>query len=71
MKDTMLHKIDETCGSHVETEGCAPNNLFRRHFESESERLVQHHAASTLNLLESLGLVINYTKSQLVPSQQI
>ncbi|CAB3985925.1 Hypothetical predicted protein, partial [Paramuricea clavata] len=28
-----LHKIDETCGGHVETEGGAPNYLFRRHFD--------------------------------------
>ena len=38
---------------------------------AESEDLVLHQAASILNLLESLGFVINYKKSQLVPSQQI
>lgn len=29
-----LQKIDETCGSHVETEGCASNHLFKRHFDN-------------------------------------
>ena len=33
-----LHKIDETCGGHVETEGGAPNYLFRRHFDNGGVR---------------------------------
>ena len=38
---------------------------------AESTSLALHHAASALNLLESLGFVVNYHKSQLIPSQQI
>jgi hypothetical protein len=38
---------------------------------AESQDLVLHHAASVLNLLESLGFLVNYKKSLLVPSQQI
>jgi hypothetical protein len=38
---------------------------------AESQDLVLHQAASTLNLLESLGFLVNYKKSQLVPSQQL
>ena len=38
---------------------------------AESASLVLLHAASALNLLESLGFVINYKMSQLTPSQQI
>ena len=38
---------------------------------AESKSLVVHHAASTLNLLESLGFVINYRKCQLTPVQEI
>jgi hypothetical protein len=38
---------------------------------AESQNLVLHQAASTLNLLESLGFLVNYKKSQLVPSQQL
>ena len=38
---------------------------------AESASLVLLHAASALNLLESLRFVINYKKSQLTPSQQI
>ena len=30
-----------------------------------------NHAASTLNLLEGLGFIVNYSKSQLVPCQKI
>ena len=37
----------------------------------ESRDLVLNHAASTLNLLESLGFLVNDKKSQLNPSQQI
>ena len=38
---------------------------------AESTSLALHHAASALNLLESLGFVVNYHKSQLIRSQQI
>ncbi len=38
---------------------------------AESASLVLLHAASALNLLESLRFVINYKKSELTPSQQI
>ena len=38
---------------------------------AESTSLALHHAASALNLLESLDFVVNYHKSQLIPSQQI
>ena len=38
---------------------------------AESQALGLHHAASALNLLEGLGFVVNYDKSQLVPSQSI
>ena len=33
---------------------------------AESASLALHHAASALNLLESLGFVVNYHKSQLI-----
>jgi hypothetical protein len=36
---------------------------------AESQALAIHHAASTLNLLEGLGFIVNYKKSQLVPCQ--
>ena len=38
---------------------------------AESEALTLHHAASTLNLLEGLGFIVNYNKSQLTPCQSI
>ena len=38
---------------------------------AESEALALHHAASTLNLLEGLGFIVNYNKSQLTPCQSI
>ena len=38
---------------------------------AESQALALHHAASTLNLLEGLGFIVNYKKSQLVPCQKI
>jgi hypothetical protein len=38
---------------------------------AESQALALHHAASTLNLLEGLGFIVNYKKSQLAPCQQI
>ncbi len=33
---------------------------------SESYDIALHHAASTLNLLEGLGFIVNYQKSQLL-----
>ena len=38
---------------------------------AESHDQALHHAASTLNLLEGLGFIVNYQKSQLLPSQKI
>ena len=38
---------------------------------AESISLILHHAASSLNLLEDLGFVIKYQKSQFRPTQQI
>ena len=38
---------------------------------AESSDLVLHQAASALNLLESLGFIVNYEKSHLVPTQEI
>ena len=38
---------------------------------AESSYLVFHQAASALNLLESLGFIVNYEKSHLVPTQEI
>ena len=38
---------------------------------AESKQLALQHAATTLNILEGLGFVINYQKSLLIPSQQI
>ena len=38
---------------------------------AESQVLALHHAASTLNLLEGLGFIVNYNKSQLTPCQSI
>ena len=38
---------------------------------AESQALALHHAASTLNLLEGLGFIVNYNKSQLIPCQSI
>ena len=38
---------------------------------AESSDLVLHQAASALNLLESLGFIVNYKKSHLVPTQEI
>ena len=38
---------------------------------TESHDQALHHAASTLNLLEGLGFIVNYQKSQLLSSQKI
>ena len=38
---------------------------------AESHDQALHHAASTLNLLEGLGFIVNYQKSQLLPSQKM
>ena len=38
---------------------------------AESYDQALHHAASTLNPLEGLGFIVNYQKSQLLPSQKI
>ena len=38
---------------------------------AESSDLVLHQAASALNVLESLGFIVNYEKSHLVPTQEI
>ena len=38
---------------------------------AESSNLELHQAASALNLLESLGFIVNYEKSHLVPTQEI
>ena len=38
---------------------------------AESQDLAFHHAASTLNLLEGLGFIVNYQKSQLLPCQEM
>jgi hypothetical protein len=38
---------------------------------AESHDLALHHAASTLNLLEGLGFIVNYRKSQLLPCQEM
>lgn len=38
---------------------------------ASSKDLLLFHAATTLNLLERLGFIINYPKSQLVPSRQL
>ena len=38
---------------------------------AESHDQALHHAATTLSLLEGLGFVVNYQKSQLLPSQEI
>ena len=38
---------------------------------AESHDQALHHAASKLNLLEGLGFIVNYQKSQLLPSQKI
>ena len=38
---------------------------------AETHDQALHHAASTLNLLEGLGFLVNYQKSQLLPSQKI
>ena len=38
---------------------------------AESQALVLYHAASTLNLLEGLGYIVNHQKYQLIPSQGI
>jgi hypothetical protein len=38
---------------------------------AESHDLALHHAASTLNLLEGLGFIVNYQKSQLLPCQEM
>ncbi len=37
----------------------------------ETRQLALQHAATTLNLLEGLGFVVNYPKSLLIPSQEI
>ena len=37
----------------------------------ETRQLTLQHAATTLNLLEGLGFVVNYPKSVLIPSQEI
>ena len=67
-----FHQTYETYSSHVETEGSAPNYIFRRHVNhGRVTSLALHHAASALNLLESACFVVNYHKSQLIPSQQI
>jgi hypothetical protein len=39
--------------------------------KAESHDLALHHAASTLNLLEGLGFIVNYQKSQLFPCQEM
>ena len=36
-----------------------------------TEETVQHHSALTLDLLEALGFVVNYLKSQLTPTRNI
>ena len=38
---------------------------------AETESLAKHHAQTTCNLLETLGFVINYQKSLLVPSKEM
>ncbi|CAB4013557.1 Hypothetical predicted protein [Paramuricea clavata] len=38
---------------------------------AESHDLASHHAALTLNLLEGLGFIVNYQKSQLLPCQEM
>lgn len=38
---------------------------------ASSKDLLLFHAATTLNLLERLGFIINYPKSQLVPSRRL
>ena len=37
----------------------------------ETRQLALQHAATTLNLLEGLRFVVNYSKSLLIPSQEI
>ena len=65
-----VHEADETSCSSIDTAGLIIY-LDDILIMAESSDLVLHQAASALNLLESLGFIVNYEKSHLVPTQEI
>ena len=67
-----VYKTYETSRRGPKTKRDSFNYIFRRHINNgESYDLALQHAASTLNLLEGLGFIVNYQKSQLKPCQEL
>ena len=61
-----IYQINETGRSSSQTNGNSSNYLLGRHSNHGPLK-----GPTTLNLLESQGLIINYPKSHLVPSKQL
>ena len=64
-----LYQDNQGSGGDPKEHGHSSYHIHRRHTETESQ--VRDQTAALLYLLENLGFVINYPKSQLKPTQMI